>query len=68
MTIGERIRQAREAKGWTQDYLARKIGVSRQRVQLIEATGGPRLSYAVLKQYAGVFGVTVPELVGDNDV
>jgi len=66
MTIGERIKQAREARGWTQDYLARQVGVTRQRVQLIEMSGGPRLAFEVVKQYAKAFDMTIAEL-GDTD-
>lgn len=32
MTIGERIRRARKAKGYTQEYVAEKVNVSRQAV------------------------------------
>lgn len=32
MTIGEKIYKLRKAKGWSQDYLAEQLGVSRQAV------------------------------------
>jgi Zn-dependent peptidase ImmA (M78 family)/transcriptional regulator with XRE-family HTH domain len=37
MTYGDRIRQARELLGWTQDELARKIGVTQPVIAQLEA-------------------------------
>jgi putative transcriptional regulator len=35
-TLDNRIREAREAKGWTQGQLAERIGVSRKTVNTVE--------------------------------
>jgi putative transcriptional regulator len=35
-TLGTRLREAREAKGWTQAELAERIGVSRKTVNTVE--------------------------------
>ena len=35
-TLGNRLREAREAKGWTQAELAERIGVSRKTVNTVE--------------------------------
>jgi len=34
--LSNRVRQAREAKGWTQAELARRMGVSRKTVNTVE--------------------------------
>ncbi|MGR2678695.1 helix-turn-helix domain-containing protein [Chromobacterium haemolyticum] len=36
---GERIRAAREARGWTQEQLARKVGIGRSTLSTIESNG-----------------------------
>lgn len=35
-TLANRVREAREAKGWTQAQLATRIGVSRKTVNTVE--------------------------------
>ena len=35
-TVGNRVRELREAKGWTQAQLAEKVGVARQSIISIE--------------------------------
>ena len=35
-TLGNRLREAREAKGWTQAELAERIGMSRKTVNTVE--------------------------------
>jgi putative transcriptional regulator len=35
-TLANRVREAREAKGWTQAQLAERIGVSRKTVNTVE--------------------------------
>lgn len=34
--LGNRLREAREAKGWTQAQLAERIGVSRKTINTVE--------------------------------
>ena len=40
MTMGERIKQLRSAKGFTQEMLAEKMNVSRSAIAKWEADGG----------------------------
>lgn len=55
-TLSDRIRQARERKGWNQSDLARHMGVSPQTVQQWEKGGGVRPDKQL--RLASVLGVT----------
>ena len=64
-TIGQRIGQLRQAKGWTQQALAERIAISRVAISHIEmdlSTPGER-TIALL---AGVFKVSPQALVADT--
>ena len=55
----------REAKGWSQGELARRLGVSRQTINAVETDKyDPSLPLAL--RMAKLFGVTVPELFIDH--
>lgn len=63
MTLGEKISALRAARGMKQDELAEALGVSRQSVSKWETNASvPELEKLV--QLAGLFGVTLDELVG----
>lgn len=65
MTMGERIKQLRITKGFTQEILAEKINVSRSAVAKWEADGGvPEVDN--LMQLSFVFGISIDELVGNS--
>lgn len=67
MTLGERIRQQREAKGMTQLELARKIGYNTTgAVSLIES-GKRDISLDKVREIAKVLGVTPHWLMGWAD-
>lgn len=60
-----RVRQYREAQGWSQGELARRLGVSRQTVNAVETDKyDPSLPLAL--RMARLFAVAVPELFIDN--
>ncbi len=60
-----RLRVHREAKGWSQGELARRLGVSRQTVNAVETDKyDPSLPLAL--RMARLFGVAVPELFIDH--
>ncbi len=64
MTIGEKIKQLRSARGFTQETLAEKLNVSRSAVAKWEANGGvPEIDN--LLQLSSVFDISVDELVGN---
>ena len=60
-----RLRAYREAKGWSQGELARRLGVSRQTINAVETDKyDPSLPLAL--RMAKLFGLAVPELFIDR--
>jgi putative transcriptional regulator len=59
--LRNRLREAREAKGWTQAELADRIGVSRKTVNTVE-NGVFLPSTVVALKLAGALGCPVEEL------
>ena len=59
--LGNRLREAREAAGWTQAELAERIGVSRKTVNTVE-NGVFVPSTIVALKLAGALGCSVEEL------
>jgi putative transcriptional regulator len=59
--LGNRLREAREAAGWTQAELAERIGVSRKTVNTVE-NGVFIPSTVVALKLAGALGCSVEEL------
>ena len=60
-----RIRDHREARGWSQGELARLLGVSRQTINAVETDKyDPSLPLAM--RMARLFGVAVPDLFIDT--
>lgn len=67
MTFGEKLKNLRGQNGITQDELAEKLYVTRTAVSKWENDRGlPTID--TLKQIAELFGVTLDELVSDDDV
>ncbi len=62
MFFGERLKEEREKRGWSQTYLAEKIHVSRQSVSKWE-TGKNYPSIEVIIDLSDLFGITVDELL-----
>lgn len=48
--IGEQVREARKARGWTQDQLAEASGVSRARITGLENGRLPEIGYKLLQR------------------
>lgn len=60
-----RLKKIREAKGWSQGELARRLDVSRQTINAVETDKyDPSLPLAL--RMAKLFGVAVPELFVDH--
>ena len=67
MTFGEKLKSLRGQNGITQDELAEKLYVTRTAVSKWENDRGlPTID--TLKRIADLFGVTLDELVSDDDV
>ena len=63
--LENRLKDMREAKGWSQGELARRLGVSRQTINAVETDKyDPSLPLAL--RMAKLFGVAVPELFIDR--
>ena len=53
------LKQERKQRGWSQDYVAKKIGISRVAIQLLE-TRKCKTSYDVLVKLLELFGYNDP--------
>ncbi|MBP5242970.1 MAG: helix-turn-helix transcriptional regulator [Clostridia bacterium] len=67
MTFGEKLQNLRKENGWTQEELAEKLFVTRTAISKWETDKGfPSIDS--LKLIANTFGVTLDELISDEDV
>lgn len=64
--FGKRISELRKAEGWTQDVLAKKMGVARASLANIEG-GRQEVGSAGLVILARVFNVSTDYLLGLSD-
>ena len=62
MGLGDKIRRMRKVRDWTQEELARLVGVERATIAGYE-TREKHPSYEVLKKLARVFGVSIDHLL-----
>ena len=61
-----RVREARKAKGWTQDELARRAGVRRATISSLESPRRQRVNLAVLEKVAKALGVPMLQLLHET--
>ncbi len=66
MELGEKIKQARTNKGWSQEILASMVHVTRQAVAKWEI-GDNEPSIEMIKKLSSVLGVSVMYLMDEND-
>lgn len=66
MFFGERLKQEREKRNWSQTYLAEKIYVSRQSVSKWE-NGKNYPSIEVIINLSDLFGITIDELLRSDE-
>lgn len=65
MQLENRLKELREAAGWSQGELARRLGVSRQTINAVETDKyDPSLPLAL--RLSRLFGVPVPEIFIDS--
>ena len=67
MTLGEKLQKLRKARGWTQEQLAEKTGVSRQSLSKWESDGALPDTANVIA-LADLFGVTTDYLLREAPV
>ena len=66
-TLGDRIRKARQAYGMSQAELARRVGVSKNSMNLIESNKTQILASCKVKAIADVLKVSVDSLLGREE-
>ena len=64
VTIGDRIRELRLARKWTQSELADKLGLDRTTISKWERHGGSEPDADTIKKLADIFEVTSDYLLG----
>ena len=62
-----RLREIRKARGYTQNKLAMKSGLSRQAIVVIES-GQKSPTLNTLAKIANAIDVTVSQLIGESDL
>src|SRR5699024_4988661 len=63
--FGEKLKQLRKEKGWSQEHLAEKLNVSRQAVYKWEANKGyPDITNLI--EISEIFDVTIDELIKED--
>jgi transcriptional regulator with XRE-family HTH domain len=66
MSLGQRLRLARENKGWTQVYVAKLLGITSQALSNYER-GERDPDTPLLNRLAELYGVSVDYLLGRTD-
>lgn len=68
MSFADKLRAAMEAQGINQSELSRRLGISSQAVNQWLREGGTAPRGSRLQEIAGVLGVTVSELLGEQEL
>src|SRR5690606_20392706 len=63
--VGKKIKQIRELKDYTQEYMADKLGIAIRSYSKLES-GETRLTVDKLYEISEILGVSVPEILGFN--
>lgn len=67
MSLGKRIKELRDKKGWSQDTLGERVGMNRANVSNYERDRNKDIPSETLKKFADVFGVTTDYLLGKSE-
>jgi transcriptional regulator with XRE-family HTH domain len=67
MALGERLREVRERRGWSQHELARRSGVRQALISALETGKQTDTAASVLRRLARTLGVSMDYLVGTFD-
>jgi transcriptional regulator with XRE-family HTH domain len=65
-TMGENIRRIRTALGYSQDYVAKRLGITQQAYSAIEKNP-EHSALQRLKEVSQVLQVTLPALIGEDE-
>lgn len=66
MTVGRTVRKLRKARGWSQEALSERAGVSVSTVTHIEA-GKHDTRVSLLEAVAGALEISLPDLLGQAE-
>jgi len=66
MTFSDRVKMLREMQGLSQSAVARRAGVARSHVVLIEQGVRANPTLSILRKLAHGLGVSLPVLTGDE--
>lgn len=67
MTIGERIKQTRKAKGISVEYIAKELGVSKTTIYRYEDSTIEKIPLKVFDNICKILNVTPAELMGNAE-
>jgi transcriptional regulator with XRE-family HTH domain len=65
-TVGERVRELRQERGWSLRELAARAEVSHQYVDFLEKGRRIKLDLSRVRKLADAFGLPLAELIGDQ--
>lgn len=68
MNFGERIKQLRIEKKWTQEFVAEKLNISMGAVSRYETGMYEPKSLDLIKDFSNLFGVSTDYLLGKTDI
>lgn len=66
ITIGDKIKEAREKVGWSQSELARRADIQPSTISQIESGARKKPTIDVLQKVAGALSTTVSQLLGQT--
>jgi transcriptional regulator with XRE-family HTH domain len=67
MSIGEKIREFRKARGWTPEYLGTRSGLSGQYIRKLEKGERQSITLAPANKLSNAFGIEPAKLISEND-
>lgn len=67
MNFGEKIKYLRNEKGWTQEYVAKKLNISTPALSRYEAGTYEPKDLSIVSEFAKLYDVTTDYLLGISD-
>ncbi len=67
ITIGDKIKEARDKVGWSQSELARRAEIQPSTISQIESGARKKPTIDVLQKIAGALSTTVSQLLGQSN-